>query len=343
MMRPPASWGTVLLVVLLSSLPGTSHVASQGRVKVTVTIASLEQFVLAVGGDRVEVSSMVPPSVDPHDVTLSPGMVDSALGSDLVVSSGHVAWELQLEELLSERRQVPFAQIGIDLYRDLGPRLLLLPVPGGAGLNVHGYWLLPSNALVIATAIEARLEGIDPADAASYRSNLGHFYQRVSQLSDLIASVSKGRGFAGEGVATASYEEQYVAYAFGLNASLVLVGEEAEIKPSVLDEARRGFEDGSIKAILVSDVVEQLPVFQSLKVLSEGEGVPIALVTVFEMSQLPDYVDMMTFNLGSVASSQGRPSGGGLDQATYLYAIALLAFLSVVEGAALYSRWRRHG
>lgn len=328
---------------LVASLPVASFGLEQSsKVKVTVTIGALEQFVLGVGGDRVAVTSIAPPSVDPHDVSFDPSMVDEALSSQLVVSSGHVAWEYQLEQLAAERKGVPFSYFGIDLYRDLSGNLTFLDVPGGTGYNIHGYWLLPSNALVIATAIELRLEAIDPGSSAIYRSNLQNFFARVAGLQGLIDSTMSARHLEGAGVAVAFYEEQYLAYSFGLNVSIVLIGEGQEVSPSTLDQATRGFADGSLKAIIFADIVQALPVYQSLRSLSQEGRVPLIPVTVFETAQLPDYVDMMAFDLGSVSSMQGTYGSLGVDQATYLYAIALLAVLVAAEGVIIFSRWKRN-
>jgi ABC-type Zn uptake system ZnuABC Zn-binding protein ZnuA len=329
-------------LILTPLVLSPSSVLGQSPVKVTVTIAALEQFVLAVGGDRVTVSYFAPPNVDPHDVSFDPSMVDTALASQLLVSSGHVAWETQLEQVMSERKGVPFSDIGLDLYRDLKDQMAFLQVPGGGGENIHGYWLLPSNAMVIAKAIEQKLEGIDPAGAAVYKANLQKFNDRVAGLRQLIDATTSSRGLKGIGVAVAFYEEQYVAYAFGFNVSMVLIGEELDIKPSVLDAASKGFASGYLKAIIVADIVQMMSVYQSLLTLSREQKVPLVLVTVFEMAALPDYVDMMTFNLGSAASMQ-RVEGvsAGVDVSTYIYVMALLVFIAVVEGIILLLRLRR--
>jgi ABC-type Zn uptake system ZnuABC Zn-binding protein ZnuA len=253
-----------------------------------------------------------------------------------------VEWETQLEQVMSERSGgVPFSEIGLDLYHDLKDQMTFLQLPGGGGEDIHGYWLLPSNAMVIAKAIERKLEGIDPGSAALYKANLQKFDDRVAGLQQLIDATTSSRGLKGMGVAVAFYEEQYVAHAFGLNVSMVLIGEELEIKPSILDEARKGFASGSLKGIIVADIVQQMPVYQSLLTLSNEENVPVVLVTVFEVTGLPDYVDMMTFDLGSVASMQKVANPAGTDVSTYTYVIALLAFVAIVEGIILLLRLRR--
>jgi ABC-type Zn uptake system ZnuABC Zn-binding protein ZnuA len=335
-------WTLMLVCLVLTPLlliPAPVH--GQSPVKAMVTIAALEQFVLAVGGDRVTVSYLAPPSVDPHDLSFNPSMVDAAVESQFLVSSGHVAWETQLEQLISERKGVPFSDIGLDLYTDLKDQMTLLQLPGGGGVNIHGYWLLPSNAMIIAKAIEQKLESIDPAGAAVYKANLQKFDDRVAGLLQLIDATASSRGLKGMGVTVAFYEEQYVAYTFGLNVSMVLIGEDVEIKPSVLDEARKGFASGHLKGIIVADIVQQMSVYQSLLTLSQEQNVPVVLVTVFEIAGLPDYVDMMAFDLGSVASIQEMANPVGTDISTYVYIIALLAFIAVVEGIILLLRLKR--
>jgi ABC-type Zn uptake system ZnuABC Zn-binding protein ZnuA len=344
-MRWRVTWILMLACLALASLVlSPSPVHGQGPVKVTVTIAALEQFVLAIGGDRVTVGYFAPPNVDPHDVSFDPSMVDTALASQLLVSSGHVAWETQLEQVISERKGVPFSDIGLDLYRDLKDQMTFLQVPGGGGENIHGYWLLPSNAIIIAKAIEHKLEGIDPSGAPVYKANLQKFDDRVAGLQQLIGATSSSRGLKGMGVAVAFYEEEYVAYAFGFNVSMVLIGEELDIKPSTLDAARKGFASGYLKGIIVADIVQMMHVYQSLLTLSREQKVPIVLVTVFEMAALPDYVDMMTFNLGSAASMQKvEGASTGVDISTYMYVIAMLAFVVIVQTVILFMRRRKIG
>jgi ABC-type Zn uptake system ZnuABC Zn-binding protein ZnuA len=242
---------------------------------------------------------------------------------------------------MSERKGAPFSNFGLNLYRDLKDQLMMLQLPDGGGANIHGYWLLPSNAIVIAKGIEQKLEDIDPAGTAVYKANLQKFGDRVVGLQQLIDATASSRGLKGIGVTIAFYEEQYVAYSFGLNVSMVLIGEELEIKPSILDSARRGFASGQLRGVIVADIVQQMSVYQSLLTLSHENNVPIVLVTVFEIEGLPDYVDMMTFNLGSVASMQRVTNPAGTDASTYIYVIALLAFIAVIEGIILMLRLKR--
>jgi hypothetical protein len=50
---------------------------------------------------------------------------------------------------------------------------------------------------------------------------------------------------------------------------------------------------------------------------------------------------MMAFNLGSVASMQRVTNPAGTDVSTYIYVIALLAFIAVIEGIILMLRLKR--
>jgi hypothetical protein len=61
------------------------------------------------------------------------------------------------------------------------------------------------------------------------------------------------------------------------------------------------------------------------------------------MAALPDYVDMMSFNLGSAASMQKVEGQTGGDVSTYIYVMAILAFVATVEGVILFMRRGRIG
>jgi zinc transport system substrate-binding protein len=69
---------SLLTVLSLSSCAGSRETES-GKVKVMVSFNALKEFTAAVGGDKVEISTMVPDGMEPHDFEPKVGDI-SALG-----------------------------------------------------------------------------------------------------------------------------------------------------------------------------------------------------------------------------------------------------------------------
>jgi zinc/manganese transport system substrate-binding protein len=70
---------------------------SEAKLKVVATTPVVADFVRAVGGDRVEVTQILKPGVDPHDYEPSPADVQAIAAAELVVENG-VGLEAWLED-----------------------------------------------------------------------------------------------------------------------------------------------------------------------------------------------------------------------------------------------------
>ena len=83
----------IAILVLLLLVPLLCGCVSQnespsGKVNVVTTIAPLGDFVTAVGGDRVEVTVLVPPGAEPHTYEPTPSQMKDVAKADLYVMNG---------------------------------------------------------------------------------------------------------------------------------------------------------------------------------------------------------------------------------------------------------------
>src|SRR5215213_9655657 len=89
---------TILLVVLgltilaagcATNQPAGSANRTQGStLRVVATTTQVADFAANVGGDRVQVTSLFKPNVDPHDYEASPADLDTIARADLVIENG---------------------------------------------------------------------------------------------------------------------------------------------------------------------------------------------------------------------------------------------------------------
>ena len=147
-------------------------------------------LVQELGGSNIEVSVATSALQDPHQIQAKPSLIARARNADLVVCTGaelEIGW-LPLLLQQSGNAKVQPGQPGnfaaADFVRKLDVPSQLDRAQGDvhAAGNPH-IQTDPRNIAVVATALGARLQQIDPAHAADYAKALADFAQRWQQAS----------------------------------------------------------------------------------------------------------------------------------------------------------------
>jgi ABC-type Zn uptake system ZnuABC Zn-binding protein ZnuA len=145
--------------------------ATGGELRVVATTTQVADFARVVGGDRVQVTSLLKPGVDAHDYEPSPADLDALARADLVVQNG-----VGLEEWLDDT----IASSGYDgPVVDASQGIELRQVEGEADPHI---WQNPRNAQQMAATIEAGLAQAEPAAAASFEANLAAYTKELEAL-----------------------------------------------------------------------------------------------------------------------------------------------------------------
>ena len=90
-MKLSISWFLVLslaLAALVAGACGSDDEGDDDRIKVVTSTAILADIVSNVGGDDIDVQSIVPSGADPHTFTLTPGDIRDVAQADVVVLVG---------------------------------------------------------------------------------------------------------------------------------------------------------------------------------------------------------------------------------------------------------------
>jgi ABC-type Zn uptake system ZnuABC Zn-binding protein ZnuA len=170
---------TALLLLLIA---GT---ASAAPVKVVTTLPAYASIAQAVGGDRVQASSISKGNEDAHFVKPKPSYALMLKDANLFVTTG-LDLELWAPVLVdkSGNRKIRDGQPG---YVNASQGVPLLDVPANpsreAG-DIHIYGnphihTSPLNAKIVAGNIAAGLKRVDPAGATVYDANLAAFRKRI--------------------------------------------------------------------------------------------------------------------------------------------------------------------
>ena len=99
-----------MILVLLLLVPLLCGCVSQnespsGKVNVATTIAPLGDFVAAVGGDKVEVTVLVPPGAEPHTYEPTPSQMKDVAEADLYVMNG-AGLEFWMDKVLEVNKEM---------------------------------------------------------------------------------------------------------------------------------------------------------------------------------------------------------------------------------------------
>jgi ABC-type Zn uptake system ZnuABC Zn-binding protein ZnuA len=214
------TWRAPAIAVVLASLLLSAANAEQ-KLQVVTTTTDLSSLVEAVGGDRVAVTSLVPPSFDPEEYQPKPGDVARLKEARLVVKVG-LDYDLWFDRLVSQAalthpgaRELRRGQPG---HVDASAAIATLDVRGasvgpGDG-HAHGsgnphYWLDPNNAEIITGNILEALARVDPANARVYEANRVAFLERLD--GSIVEWDAKARQL--EGAALIAYHNSWTYFA----------------------------------------------------------------------------------------------------------------------------------
>ncbi len=139
-----------------------------GRLKVVASFYPLQFVTEKIGGDRVSVTSLTAPGVEPHDLELTAKQVGSLAGADLVV------YEKGLQPAVDEAVEQNAAEAGFDVsgaarLEATGAHFQEEGEQAHAGdLDPH-FWLDPTRLAAVGDAVATRLADADPDNADGYR------------------------------------------------------------------------------------------------------------------------------------------------------------------------------
>lgn len=190
-------WRTVLLPFAVALLLvggmlvlalGPVHVLrAQARLKVVTTVAPIANIALNVGGDRIELTQIIPDGTDSHTFEPSPADARALAEADLIVANG-----LHLETstlALAEANRKPDGRILLlgdnTITRDEWVFDFSFPEDKGDP-NPH-LWMNPVYGMRYAELIRDQLVELDPANADYYQENTRRFLERGQQVDQAIA------------------------------------------------------------------------------------------------------------------------------------------------------------
>jgi zinc/manganese transport system substrate-binding protein/manganese/iron transport system substrate-binding protein len=173
------------LLATATACGGSGSASTSGSVggeglKVVATTTQVADFARNIGGDKVKVTQILKPNVDPHDYEPSPADVQAITEADVVVKSG-VGLERWLNQTITS---AGFHGTLVDSSKGVAVRK-----GNGTDEEVAGdphIWHNPENAEIMSRDIAAAFEAKDPGDKATYAANLASYTTKLDQLDSWI-------------------------------------------------------------------------------------------------------------------------------------------------------------
>lgn len=173
---------TLLLMSVFSLAVSCTSPAGEtsGKIGVVVTILPQAEFVESVGGDRVEITVMVPPGISPHTYAPTPSQLVTVKQASMYAKVGS---------------GVEFELVHMDRIEEAGGNMLVVDCARGVELfqNDPHIWLSPKNAMVMVENICCGLIAIDPLYEEYYIQNRDEYLMRLDELDQ-----SMKKSFAGK-------------------------------------------------------------------------------------------------------------------------------------------------
>ena len=301
----PTAMALVFLVAACSSGGDSSTTPETSRVRVVTTTAILADLARNVGGDVVEVRSIVPPGVDVHSFQPTPSDSVEVNNARLIVSNGGGLDDF-LESMFRTARSANAIHLvaaeGLDTVPPKGVATLgeweeqddeLYPLEEGP----H-FWQNPLYAVYYVERIRDALVSADPGNTQAYEANASAYIRALRDLDKHIAETLRSVPPSKRHLVTFHDAFGYFAKHYGWEVSAFVVSDATEVTPGAVVEVIEQIKTEGIPAIFAEPQFNHEFVEQAAK----DAGVSIGIIYSDALDgQAPTYIDMMRFNANSLA------------------------------------------
>ncbi|EJN11347.1 ABC-type metal ion transport system, periplasmic component/surface adhesin [Bradyrhizobium sp. YR681] len=280
------------LVCMLLLIASPLHAAE--RLNVVASFSILGDFVRNVGGDRVNVTTLVGPDSDVHVYTPAPSDAKRIADARLVIVNGLglEGWLPRLVQSSGAKATVVTASAGI------APHKL------GSGSDPHAWQSVP-NAKTYVTDIANALAAADPDDADFFRAEAKAYLEKLETLDrdvrDAVARIPADR----RKVISTHDAFGYFAAEYGIQF-IAPLGVSTETEPSARDIAAI---IGQIRAQKIPAVfLENISDDRLIRRIAAETGAKVGGTLISdgltgEKGPAPTYIDMVRHNIKALTSA----------------------------------------
>jgi zinc transport system substrate-binding protein len=276
---------------------------SAEKLNVVTSFYPLEFITKKVGGDRVDVTNLTAPGVEPHDLELTPKQVGTLAKAKLVV------FEKDLQPAVDEAVAQNAAEAGFDV----APAAKLEATGADFGeegeevkpgaLDPH-FWLDPVRVGDVADAIADKLASTDPANADGYKQRAAALHGELTTLDNdfrtglanckLKVFVTSHSAFA------------YLAQRYGLQqVGIAGTSPDQEPSPAHLKEIHDIVTQNKVTTIFYEELVSPKVAESVARDLKVKTAVLSPIEGLADANSTEDYLSLMHENLAELKKANG--------------------------------------
>jgi zinc/manganese transport system substrate-binding protein len=290
----------VLAVAMVAMWPASAQEAA--RMKVVTTFSILADFARNVGGDRVEITSLVGPNGDVHVYAPTAGDVQAVKRARLVIING-LGLEGWLPRLISSSATKAITVVATKgiVPRQVGAGERLARHREVGSPDPHAWQSVENAKIYVANIRDAMIEA-DPANAATYKDNAAAYLARLDALDREVRAAIARIPADRRKVISAHDAFGYFAAAYGI-AFIAPQGVSTESEPSAQDVAAviTQIRQQKIPAIFLENISDPRLIHQIASETGAAVGGTLFPDSLTDAKgAAPSYIDMMRHNVTTI-------------------------------------------
>lgn len=289
--------GVLVTAYLAGCGADTSKNAGSTKVQVVTSFNAMTEFVKAIGGDKVEVSTIIPDGIEPHDFELKPENMKQLASAQVFVMNGlgMEPWaEKAIEAAKNNQLVTVVASDGVEAIKNAAPE----EIEEHGAYDPHT-WLSLKNAKIEVKNIKDALVKADPSNKDYYEKNYTDY---VAKLDGMIQTYeSQFASVPHKNFVTGHAAFAYLCRDFGLAQNSVEdVFAEGEPNAAQLAELVTYCKEHNITTIFAEEMASP----DVSKTLADEVGAKVE--TIYTMESNEDdktYLERMDDNLRKILAS----------------------------------------
>lgn len=312
-LRPAGLLIAGLIFLMLLSLAACNSETAQGGedlaqrpIRAVTTIGMIADVVENVGGDRVEVTSLMGPGVDPHLYAASEGDVRRLQEADVIFYNG-LHLEAQMAGVLERMGDGDRVTVAVT---DTIDRDRLLAPPEFAGAYDPHVWFDVTMWMKAVELVRDALIDLDPTHEAVYRENAEAYLAELESLHQYVLDQAARVTEEKRVLVTAHDAFNYFGRAYGFEVrGLQGISTEAEASTADVQGLARFIAEREIPAIFIESSVPQRNI-EAVQAAVQAQGFNVTIGGELYSdamgpagSEADTYIGMVRHNIDTIVSA----------------------------------------
>lgn len=282
----------LVIPFLLLGCGSKEEVVDTNKINVVVSINLLKEFTEIIGGDKVNVTSLVPENMEPHDFDPKPRDIEALSKSDIFVYNG-LGMEDWLDQVTSTIKNDKVLLVDSSVKSDV--------LKDGEKVDPH-LWLSLREASKQGEVIKEALIEKDPENKGYYEENYNKFKAELEGLYNEY--YSKFAATTNKDFVTSHAAFGYLCREFGLTQKSVHdVFGEGELTPQDTKEIINFCKTNNIKTIFSESSLSQV---EAETLAKEANATVEAIYTLETKIENKSYIEGMKYNLEKIYESLNK-------------------------------------